>query len=94
MITDIKPKTGNIDLVAEVTDIMEPREFSKFGKPGRVATATIKDDSGTVSLTLWNEQIDQVKVGDKIHIKNGWAGEWQGEVQLSTGRNGTIEIVK
>ena len=92
-IKDLKIREGNVDLVAEVIDKAEVREFQKFGKPGRVCNAKIKDDSGEVTMTLWNEDIDKVKVGDKIHIKNGWVGEWQGDPQVSTGRNGTLEVV-
>ena len=92
-IKDLKIREGNVDIVVEIVDKGEVRQFQKFGKPGRVCNAKIKDDSGEVTLTLWNEDIDKVKVGDKIHIKDGWVGEWQGEPQLSTGRNGTLEVV-
>jgi len=92
-IKDLKIREGNVDLVVEVVDKGDIREFQKFGKPGRVCNAKVKDESGEVTLTLWNEDIDKVKVGDKIHIKNGYVSEWQGEPQLSTGRFGELEIV-
>ena len=92
-IKDLKIREGNVDIVVEVVSKDEVREFQKFGKPGRVCNAKVKDDSGEVVLTLWNEDIDKVNVGDKIHIKNGWVGEWQGEPQLSTGRFGEMEVV-
>jgi len=76
-----------------VVDVGEVREFEKFGRSGRVATAILKDETGDVKLTLWNEQIDQVKAGDKIHITNGYVSEWQGEPQLTTGKMGKLEIV-
>lgn len=92
-IKDLKAKTGNVDLTAEVTEKAEAREFEKFGKAGKVCNATVKDATGTVTLTLWNEDVDKVNVGDKIHIENGWVGEWQGELQLSTGKFGKLEVV-
>ncbi len=92
-IKDLKPKMGNVDVIVDVTDMGDVREFSKFGKPGRVANAVAKDETGTIKLSLWNEQIDAVSSGDKIHIKNGYVNEWQGEMQLTTGRMGTIEVV-
>src|SRR3989344_1515160 len=92
-IVDLKPRQGKIEIVAEVTEKGDVREFNKFGKTGRVCNAKIKDDSGTISLTLWNEQVDQVKVGDKIHIKNGYVNEWQGELQLTTGKFGSLEVI-
>ena len=92
-VKDLKPKQGNVDIVIDVVDVGDTREFNKFGKPGRVATAIAKDETGDVKFTLWNDDIDKVKAGDKIHLTNGYVNEWQGEVQLTTGRLGKLEVV-
>lgn len=92
-INDLQVRQGKVELTATVTEIGEPREFQKFGNTGRVANAKIKDESGEMTLTLWNEQIDQVKTGAKIKITNGYVNEWQGEKQLSTGRFGQLEVL-
>ena len=92
-IKDLKPKQGSVDVTVDVVDVGETREFQKFGKPGRVATAIAKDETGDVKLTLWNEDIDKVKAGDKVHLTNGYVNEWQGEIQLTTGRMGKMEVV-
>ncbi len=92
-IKDLKPKQGNVDVTVDVIDVSDPREFQKFGKPGKVATAIAKDETGDIKLTLWNEDIERVKAGDKIHIVNGYVSEWQGEMQLTTGRLGKLEVV-
>jgi replication factor A1 len=92
-ISELKAKQGNIDVQGTIAEIGETRSFNKFGKAGRVATAIIKDDSGSVKLTLWNEQIELVKPGDVVQLKNGWADEFRGELQISTGRNGTMEVI-
>ncbi len=93
-ISELQPKMGNAEVEGEVIEKNDAREFSKFGKTGRVANAMLQDSSGKVKLSLWNEQVDQVNVGDTIKIKNGFVSEWQGEMQLSTGRMGTLEVVK
>ncbi|HLC81377.1 MAG TPA: hypothetical protein VJH68_01855 [Candidatus Nanoarchaeia archaeon] len=93
-VKDIKPNQGNIDLILEVVDKEEPREFEKFGKKGKVCNAKVKDGSGAIKLTLWNEDIDKINVGDKIHLQNGWCSEFREEKQLSTGKFGKIEVVK
>ncbi|MCX6710064.1 MAG: SOSS complex subunit B family protein [Candidatus Woesearchaeota archaeon] len=92
-ISEIKPGQGKIDISGEITDKSGIREFTKFGKSGRVANATIKDESGSISLTLWNDDIEKVNEGDIVKIENGYANEWQGQVQLSTGKFGKLEIV-
>ncbi len=93
-IKDLKANQKDAEISAEVIELGPVREFAKFGKPGRVCSAIIKDDSGKCTLTLWNEQIDLVKTGDIIKITNGFVSEWKGNIQLSTGRNGTLEILE
>ena len=92
-VKDLKPKQGNVDIIVDVVDVGTPREFQKFGKPGKVATAIAKDETGDIKLTLWNEDIDKVQAGDKVHLTNGYVSEWQGEMQLTTGRLGKLDIV-
>jgi replication factor A1 len=93
-ISELQPRQGKVELTAVVIEVGEPRAFNKFGKEGKVANATIKDDGGQMVLTLWNEQVDQVAVGDTVTISNGYVGEWQGEMQLSTGKYGKLEVTK
>ena len=84
---------GKVDIEVEIKEVDEPRTFNKFGKEGRVANATVTDDSGEVKLTLWNEDIDKVKPGMKGKITNGYVNEFQGEMQLTAGRLGKLEII-
>ncbi|MFH0868118.1 MAG: SOSS complex subunit B family protein [Candidatus Woesearchaeota archaeon] len=92
-VKDLKIRQGNVDILVDIVDVGEAREFEKFGRSGRVATAIAKDDTGDIKLTLWNEQIDNIKPGDKVHITNGYVSEWQGEPQLTTGKMGKMEVV-
>jgi replication factor A1 len=93
-IKDVQANQGNVDIVAVVTSKDAERSFEKFGKQGRVCNAKLKDESGEISLTLWNEDIDKVKPGDKVHLQNGWCSEFKGERQLSSGKFGKIEVVE
>ncbi len=93
-IKELKANSGNVDLVATIVSMEEPRTFEKFGKSGRVCNAKIKDDSGEVKMTLWNEDIDSVKPGDKIHLQNGWCSEFKDELQVSSGKFGKIEVLE
>ncbi len=93
-IKDVKPNQGNIDLVAEVKTKEQSRSFEKFGKKGKVCNAVLKDKSGEITLTLWNDDADAVKVGDKVHLTNGWCSEYKGAKQLSTGKFGKIVLLE
>ncbi|MBI4148932.1 DNA-binding protein [Candidatus Woesearchaeota archaeon] len=93
-IKDLKPKQGNVTITADIIEKGDVREFQKFGKAGRVCNARIKDATGEISMTLWNDEIDQVEMGDTIRIENGYVNEWQGELQISAGRFGKIIVEK
>ena len=93
-IKDLQPRQGKVDITVEVIEVEEPRTFEKFGKEGRVANAKVKDGSGEIALTLWNDDIDKVKAGSKVAISNGYVNEWQGEKQLTTGKFGKMEVIE
>ena len=89
-ISELKAKMGSVNIEATIDDIEEPRTMNKYGRTLRLANATISDDSGSIPLTLWNDQIDQVKKGGKIKIENGYVNEWQGKIQLTLGKFGKM----
>ena len=90
-ISELKAGTGNASIEAEVTAMEEPRDvMGKFGKSLRVVSATLKDDSGEIVLSLWNEDVDKYAVGDKLTITDGWVSDYKGSLRISAGRNGKI----
>ncbi len=92
-ISELKPGQGNIDVEGTIKEIGEPRVFNKFGKELKVSNAVLEDDSGNIKLTLWNDDVDRFKEGDKIKIVNGYVNEFQGEAQLTSGKFGNMEKV-
>lgn len=89
-IAEIRDGMSNVDFEGEVSEISEPREVvTKFGNTN-VATAKIKDDSGTISLSLWGKQISLLAVGDKVEIKGGYTRSFRNEVQVSVGKTGSM----
>lgn len=92
-ISELSPGTGNVQIEAEIVEIETPREINKMGRSLRVANATLKDASGTITLVLWNDKIDSVSVGTKIRISEGYVNEWQGKPQLTLGKFGKMEVI-
>ena len=92
-IKEVKANQGKIDVEGVIISKDPIREFNKFGKVGRVCNAMLEDDSGKIKLTLWNDEIEKVNVGDKIKITNGYCSEFQGEKQLSAGKFGKLEKI-
>src|SRR5437016_7332589 len=93
-IAELKPGMRRVDVKGKIVDVESPREVqTKFG-PGQVASATLQDESGSVKVTLWNENISKVAVNDTIEIQNGYVDSFRGELQLNVGRYGKLAKVE
>ena len=91
-VKDLSPRSGFDELTLEIVSKGAEREFANANGSGKVCSCAAKDLDGTeVSVTLWNEQCSEYKEGDKLKITNGWTSEYQGQIQVSTGKQGTIE---
>ncbi len=92
-IGELRPGMRAVSIIAKVLEISEARNVTtRRGEQSRVSTAVVSDDSGTVKLNLWNEQIDQVKVENTINIENGYVDSFRGETQLNVGRYGKLTV--
>jgi len=94
-IKELRDGMKRIDVEAKMISKEATREVLSRYKDvvHRVANATISDGTGTIKLTLWNDQIDQVKVDDNIKIENGYITTFRGEMQLNVGRYGKLTVL-
>ena len=92
-IADLKPGDQKVNVKGEIVSVGDVREINKYGRSLRVASAVLKDESGTIQLVLWNDDIDKVKAGNVVQIENGYVNEWQGTSQLTSGKFGKLTIV-
>jgi len=92
-ISELNVGQGNVEVQGVVGEVGEIRTFNKFGRELKVANAVLRDDSGSIRLSLWNEDADRFKEGDEVKIINGYVNEFQGEKQLTSGKFGSMEKV-
>jgi replication factor A1 len=100
-IEEITPESKQINLLAKVVNVGEMREIpSRFGPSRKVADAQIGDETGTVILSLWEDQINSVKKDDLIKIENGYVSfvksaqtPGKGNIRLNIGKYGKMEKV-
>ena len=92
-ISELTTGQGNVDVEGSLSEVGETKVFSKFGRELKVSNAILKDDSGTIKLTLWNEDVTRFGEGDVVKITNGYVNEFQGEPQLTAGKFGKMEKV-
>jgi len=58
-----------------------------------VANARLADESGSIVLVLWNEQVGYISVGNSVRVENGYVGSFRGINQLSVGRYGKLILL-
>ena len=76
--------------------IINPSKKVKSKKDGKqltVANAILRDTTGEITLVLWNTQISQVKVGEKIRIEFGRVNSYRDNLQLNTGYGRLIKLL-
>jgi replication factor A1 len=95
-ISELNVGMKSVSATGKILEVSEPREvMSRFSnRLNRVATAVLSDDSGKIDLTLWNDQIEMVKLEDTATVENGYVTEFRGVKQLNVGRYGTLKVEK
>jgi len=94
-VTDVKPDAKVDVLELTIKSKGEVRQVNtRLGGASRVCDAACEDsEGGQITLTLWNDEIDKVSVDSKVRITNGWARQFRGNLQVSAGRYGKLEVL-
>jgi replication factor A1 len=94
-IGDLKVGMKKVSLKAKVLEIPKSRIVqTRYGTAAFVSNAHIKDETGSMKMSLWNQQIDTVHKGDVIDVKNGKVTWFSGERQLRLGKSGSLSIIE
>jgi replication factor A1 len=95
-VKDLTTYSRRVNLIAKIVELGDAREVSSSsdGQLHQVAEALIGDETGSVLLTLWDENSTRFKPGDIVEIDNGYAGTFKGRLRLNIGRYGNIEKIE
>lgn len=94
-IRDLRNGMKQVNLKAKVLEVAKPvLVFTRFGNYASVANALLTDETGTIKLCLWNQQMSSIFVGATVKIENARVSTFRGEKQLRIGKNGTLSVVK
>ena len=94
-IKDLKAGMKHIDLKAKVLEVPGPnRVYTRSGTEAYVSNALISDETGTIRMSLWNQQISIMSKGDKIKVQNGTVTRFRGNLQLRVGKTGGLSVIE
>lgn len=91
----LKSNLRNLKVMVKILSIGEPRVITsrRDRSEHRVTEALVGDETGCVLLTLWDNQIDALDIGDVYEIKNGYTNLFHGSLRLNMGKYGIAEKV-
>jgi len=93
-INEIKRGMSGISTEGKITEKSEPRSVNTRYGQRSVADATLEDETGSIKMTLWQDQIDSVNTGDEVAIRGAYVTEFRDQLQLNIPRSGKLEVNK
>jgi len=86
-------RPGRINVYVEGV-VVEKGDIKRVRGGHLLCRARLRDDEGReIDLNLWDEQIGEVEVGDRVRVENGYVTSWRGRLQLNTGRRGRLIVL-
>ncbi|KAK7327846.1 hypothetical protein VNO77_21939 [Canavalia gladiata] len=98
-VDQLKPGTNGHTLVANVlssnTVLQKGRPSSSNNlRPTLIAECLIGDDTGTIIFTARNEQVDLMKAGTTVILRNAKIDMFKGSMRLAIDKWGRIEVTE
>jgi replication factor A1 len=92
-IQDLKPGSRSVNVVFKAVEKRDVRDVTskKDGKQYKVTEVLIGDETGTILLTLWEDNIDKVEVGKSYSVENGYTSVFSNSLRLNIGKFGKLE---
>lgn len=91
-IEEINASSKDVSIEATVVEVGEPRTVNTRFGPRQVATAVLEDESGRINLSLWEDQIGQVKNAKKVKLAGAYVTEWNDKLQLNLSKQATMQV--
>ncbi|MEM3383265.1 MAG: OB-fold nucleic acid binding domain-containing protein [Nitrososphaerales archaeon] len=90
-ISELKDGMRKVNVEGIILEIPEPRTVTlRSGQKARVVDCILQDASGTVKLSLWDDDISKVQLGSRVRIENGYTNSFRGELKLNVGKYGRL----
>ena len=93
-IAEIKSEM-QVNVIARIIRISRTRTFNSNGREGKFVIIDLKDDTGSISLTLWNKDVNiisesNLSEGDSVKILGARSRERNNEISLNHSWDGRI----
>jgi len=91
-VKDLNQGSKKVNVLAKVLSVGEPKQIqTRYGEAKSVTEAVLGDETGKVTMSLWEEQANLVSPGDTIVVENGYVSFVRDHMRLNVGKYGSIK---
>jgi len=93
-IADIRGEMRGFEITGKITSKGNIRTVqTKFGNSA-LCQAVLSDETGSITVNLWRNQIDLVKPGDTVRLENAFVRSFRDQLELNLGSDGKILVIE
>jgi len=89
-VKDMTENSKNVNATLKVIEIGEVKDIKSQYGDKRVCEVKVADATGSILLSLWDDQIGKIAVGDSISIQNGYISVVRNSMRLNIGKYGKM----
>ena len=93
---ELTPQSRAVNVTAKVVSKSEIREIpmGRDGSAHKVCDALVGDETGSIYLTLWDDNIEKVDIEHTVRVENGYVTLFKGNMRLNIGKYGKLDMAK
>lgn len=89
-VKDMNENSKNVNATLKVLEIGEVKDIKSQYGDKRVCEVKVADGTGSILLSLWDDQIGKIAAGDIISIQNGYISVVRNSMRLNIGKYGKM----
>ncbi|MBI4151592.1 hypothetical protein HY496_01365 [Candidatus Woesearchaeota archaeon] len=85
----------SVSVIGKILQKYEPRTFMKGDSVGKVCSLLLGDETGTIRVVFWNEQVDLIQSAqpdDVLRVTDSYVRENNGVREIHLGMRGSVDL--
>lgn len=93
LISNLTVESRSVNVRFKALEIEDPRRVTSrsTGRSHQVANCVVGDESAMITLTLWNDDLDEIEIGKSFELVNGYINVYDECIHLGRGRWGEFQ---
>jgi len=97
-VDQLRPGTHGHNLIVKVVDskmvVQRGREGGQQGRQMRIAECLVGDETGIIVFTARNDQVDVMKLGTTVELRNAKIDMFKGSMRLAVDKWGIVKAAE